>query len=55
MPAPGVPSESILGLNLSEGWYVAEQINKHPHATGGNFSSGYKVTKDASARLSKGA
>ena len=47
MPSTGVPSESLLGPVLDGGWHVTEQISKTPHATGGRFSTGYKVVNGA--------
>jgi len=41
-----IPSSCLKGLKLNNGWTVIEEISKHPTATGGCFSTGYKVKKD---------
>jgi eukaryotic-like serine/threonine-protein kinase len=41
-----IPSEELEGLEVSDGWIVIEKISKHPGATGGFFSCGYKVKKE---------
>jgi serine/threonine protein kinase len=41
-----IPSESLSGLKLNDGWEVVEKLSKHPGATGGSFSCGYKVKDD---------
>ncbi len=46
MIASTIPSECLLGLSLSDGWTVVEQVHKSPHATGGHFSCGYRAQKD---------
>jgi eukaryotic-like serine/threonine-protein kinase len=45
VPTSSIPSECLLGLSLNDGWEVVEQIHKSPHATGGHFSSGYRIKK----------
>ncbi len=45
MIASGIPSESLLGLALDDGWQVVEFIHKDPRSTGGGFSSGYRVQR----------
>lgn len=41
-----IPAECLAGLTVENGWYVNKMIQRSPHSTGGNFSSGYEVEKD---------
>ncbi len=40
------PSEQLTGLKLEGGWTVVERIGKGPKATGGHFSTGYRVVNE---------
>lgn len=42
----GKPSDSLVGLNLENGWIVDSIVKKTPNQTGGAFSSSY-IVKDA--------
>ena len=38
------PAESLVGVDLGNGWHVDEMIRPIPESTGGHFSVGYKVS-----------
>ena len=46
MTTSSIPSECLLGLTLSDGWRVIEQVHKSLHSTGGHFSCGYRVEQN---------
>ncbi len=37
------PADSLINMDLGNGWTVVEKITKKPNSTGGAFSVGYKV------------
>jgi serine/threonine protein kinase len=40
------PAENLTGVKLQTGWTVESIVSKKPTATGGNFSTGYRVRHD---------
>ena len=40
------PAEMLEGMKLEGGWEVVEKVTRSPNATGGYFSTGYRVRRD---------